>query len=103
MLCKCKSKTLVKDTRETDDGKWRKHECKSCGMQFTTLEQVCETIPGIRGRTKNGWVKAVRIAPTAKNVTSPNTRNTPTIKAIDRGAARRHIEALREKKELEML
>ena len=51
MICSCGAASAVKDTRQINDGKnvWRRRICIGCGAQFTTVEQLCETIPGKRG------------------------------------------------------
>ena len=52
MNCARGSDTLVKDSRPYDNRTsiWRKRQCKSCGTIFTTVEQVCETLPCKKGK-----------------------------------------------------
>ena len=80
MNCTCGHDTIVKDSRNMGDGQWRKRYCKACGHTFTTLEQVCETLPGKQGKPlKDGKpviqrpkvkrpVKAVKTVKQAKEV-----------------------------------
>jgi len=37
---KCKSKTIIINTRETSNYVRRRHECKKCKFRFTTYEVI---------------------------------------------------------------
>jgi hypothetical protein len=63
MFCKCGSKTNIVDTRETQEGTWRRHICKECKGEMNTIEQVCEVIPGKVGGSEPGAVKPIKGKP----------------------------------------
>lgn len=81
MNCSCGSDTNVVDTRTINEktNVWRRRKCKACGCVFTTIEQLCETMPGKRGklhvseRTATIQIKSV---PT-KVVVAPHKERAP--------------------------
>lgn len=46
----CGCDTIVKDSRKSADGTWRRRHCLTCVVDITTMEQVCETVKGNRVR-----------------------------------------------------
>jgi hypothetical protein len=68
MLCpECQGKTKVFDSREIEGGTWRRRRCVTCGFSFTTAEQQCATIPGIRA----GFRRADSPPPKKRQVVMP--------------------------------
>jgi hypothetical protein len=76
MKCECGTDTKTKDSRRIDQGIWRKRFCPSCGAEFTTLEQRCETlrVPYTSKKDKQP-VKGQVAAPPVPAVDRPNPPN----------------------------
>lgn len=99
MNCSCGSDTSVVDTRPINEKTniWRRRKCKACGCLFTTIEQLCETMPGKRGklhvseRTAKQQVKPVPV----KAVVAPRSTTPPRVQTT-----RNRIEDMRMQKEL---
>lgn len=99
MKCPCGGSTIVKDGRLIEEGYWRRRRCDKCGVDSTTLEQVCETIKGTRLRQA---VIAAPKPPAVKRPKNPHpvkravpVDDTPVIKA------RTRMEDARMQRELE--
>lgn len=93
MKCDCGSDTRTKDTRKIEQGVWRRRACPSCGAEFTTLEQRCETLKVPYTSKKNAAVKKGQVvAPPVPKVARPNPANkravalreAPAVSARDR-------------------
>jgi transcriptional regulator NrdR family protein len=99
MNCSCGSDTNVVDTRTINEktNVWRRRKCKACGCLFTTIEQLCETMPGKRGklhvseRTAKQQIKPVPV----KAVVAPRSNTPPRVQTT-----RNRIEDMRMQKEL---
>jgi transcriptional regulator NrdR family protein len=106
MYCQCGSRTVIKDTRDYEDGVWRRHECKACGQTFNTLEQRTTITTGAAANfhyKKRGVVikprKKQAVAPLEKYaLAKPKAPDAPLEKS-----ARRKIEDLRYERELKKL
>lgn len=102
MNCSCGSDTSVVDTRPINEKTniWRRRKCKACGCLFTTIEQMCETTPGKRGklhvseRTAKQQIKPVPV----KAVVAPRSKAPPTPLRIQ--TTRSRIEDMRMQNEL---
>ena len=121
MNCACGSDSLVKDSRLYDNRTsiWRKRQCKGCGTIFTTLEQVCETLPTKKGRPfgvpaakakpEKRKVKPVIAAPTQRPK-RPRVKKTKDL-VLEKPAVvdaltpkpRNRIEDMKEQRELQKL
>lgn len=78
MKCECGTDTKTKDSRRIEQGIWRRRFCPSCGAEFTTLEQRCETLVNpytskAGAREKKGQVIAPPV-PAVKRPQPPNQR-----------------------------
>jgi len=99
MNCSCGSDTNVADTRRINKNTsvWRRRKCKACGALFTTIEQVCETMPGKRGKLHvSERTAAKQIKPVAVKVVVAPRSKTPT--RVE--TARSRIEDLRMENEI---
>jgi hypothetical protein len=117
MQCSCGTTTIVKDSRRIPDGVWRRRHCNACGMTFTTVEQICETLKNTRAKTAGKKATIVVDRPAAspaprpkrsKRVQSPVSAYSPPIgpsvglSSIDR-SARKRIEQVMDERELAKL
>lgn len=79
MNCTCGSDTCVKDSRPYDNRTsiWRKRQCKGCGTVFTTLEQVCETLPTKKGKPLGIPARSPQSRPLKREVKPVDVAPTP--------------------------
>lgn len=77
MKCECGTNTKTKDSRRIEKGIWRRRFCPSCGAEFTTLEQVCETlkVPYVCKNKTKDMAQGDVIAPPVPAVARPNPPN----------------------------
>ena len=76
MKCECGTDTKTKDTRKIEQGIWRRRFCPSCGAEFTTLEQRCETLKNPYPNKKGApLAQGVVVAPAATSVKRPQREN----------------------------
>jgi hypothetical protein len=112
MFCKCGSKTNIVDTRETQEGTWRRHVCKECKGEMNTIEQVCKIIPGKVGSepdaVKPSRGKPASTKPSLKSmilkkqlsIPKPATVEAPKARAQYK-PARKRIQDMLDQKELD--
>jgi hypothetical protein len=73
--CECGGKTQTKDTRKIEQGIWRRRKCVTCGAEFTTLEQRCETVRTPYTSKRSGDKRdALVVAPDVAKVVAPRAR-----------------------------
>lgn len=80
MKCSCGSDTIVKDSREIEEGQWRRRRCNACGMDFTTLEQRCETVRNYRPKQARAKHQIEVVKPPKKTIARPYREKKPKAK-----------------------
>lgn len=72
MKCECGSDTKTKDSRKIEQGVWRRRFCPVCGVEFTTLEQRCETLVSPYTRNRDTMTAKAKVtAPPVPAVPRP--------------------------------